>query len=195
MIANKNEWRVILKKLLRLLIMLVILVAVFYYGFQNREVFLKKIYVIKYSDYVEKYAKKYEVDKYLIYATIKAESNFDANAKSNKGAKGLMQLMDSTGQEIAKKLDMKIDNDDLFDPETNIKLGTNYISRLMKKYDNCTSLALAAYNAGSGNVDSWISNGTIRKDGKDVENIPYKETNNYVRKILNDYNVYIKLYE
>ena len=53
-----------MKKLLRLLIMLVILVAVFYYGFQNREVFLKKIYVIKYSDYVEKYAKKYEVDKY-----------------------------------------------------------------------------------------------------------------------------------
>ncbi len=184
-----------MKKLLRLLIMLVILVAVFYYGFQKREVFLKKIYVIKYSDYVEKYAKKYEVDKYLIYATIKAESNFDANAKSSKGAKGLMQLMDSTGQEIAKKLDMKIDNDDLFDPEINIKLGTNYISRLMKKYDNCTSLALAAYNAGSGNVDSWISNGTIRKDGKDVENIPYKETNNYVRKILNDYNVYIKLYE
>lgn len=195
MIANKNEWRVILKKLLRLLIILIILAAVFYFGFQNREVFLKKIYLIKYSDYVEKYAEEYKVDKYLIYATIKAESNFDADAKSSKGAKGLMQLMDSTGQEIAKKLNMEIDDDDLFDPETNIKLGTNYISRLMKKYDNCTALALAAYNAGSGNVDSWISNGTIRKDGKDIENIPYKETNNYVRKILNDYNVYIKLYE
>ena len=64
---------------------------------------------------------------------------------------------------------------------------------MMKKY-NCIELALAAYNAGSGNVDSWIKDGILKEDGSDIENIPYKETNNYVRKILRDYEFYNNLY-
>ena len=155
---------------------------------------MKSIYIIKYSEFVEKYSKEYDVDKYLIYACIKAESNFNENAESKKGAKGLMQLMDSTGKEIAKGLDMSIDDDDLFEPEINIKLGTKYISKMLKKYENI-ELALAAYNAGSGNVDSWIDSGKIKADGTDVENIPFKETNNYVRKILRDYRIYRELYD
>ena len=92
------------------------------------------IYAIKYSEYVEKYSTEYNVDKYLIYACIKAESNFNEKAESKKGAKGLMQLMDSTGQEIAKSIGMTIDYDDLFEPKINIQLGTKYVAKMLQKY-------------------------------------------------------------
>ena len=183
-----------LKKILKFFIVLIVIVAILIVIFANKNTIMKMFYIIKYSEYVEKYSKEYVVDKYLIYACIKAESNFNEKAESKKGAKGLMQLMDSTGQEIAKGLNMTIDNDDLFEPEINIKLGTKYVSRMLQKYEN-TELALAAYNAGSGNVDSWINSGKIKADGSNAENIPFKETNNYVRKILKDYRIYKELYE
>jgi len=82
----------------------------------------------------------------------------------------------------------------LFDAKTNIKIGTKYLSELLQKYDGNYYLAVAAYNAGIGTVDKWIQEGTIKKDGSDIENIPYKETNNYVRKIIRDYGIYQKLY-
>ena len=182
-----------MKKIWKFFIVLAMIATILIVIFNNKNAIMKKFYIIKYSEYVEKYSKEYDVDKYLIYACIKAESNFNEKAESKKGAKGLMQLMDSTGQEIAKGLNMTIDNDDLFEPEINIKLGTKYVSRMLQKYENI-ELALAAYNAGSGNVDSWINSGKVKADGTDAENIPFKETNNYVRKILKDYRIYKELY-
>lgn len=174
---------------------LIIIAIIFFVIYQYREEILKKVYVTEYNEYVEKYSKQYNVDKYLIYAIIKAESNYDENAESNKGAKGLMQLMYSTAKDVAKSLDIEINEKSIMDPDINIKLGTKYISQLLDKYDNCIELALAAYNAGSGTVDSWIKDGTLKDDGSDIENIPYKETNNYVRKILRDYEIYKLLYK
>ena len=182
-----------MKKILKFFIVLVVISTILFVIFKNKNTIMKMFYIIKYREFVEKYSKEYDVDEYLIYACIKAESNFNEKAESKKGAKGLMQLMDSTSQEIAKGLNMTIDNDDLFEPEINIKLGTKYISKMLQKYEN-TQLALAAYNAGSGNVDSWINSGKIESDGSNVENIPFKETNNYVRKILKDYRIYKELY-
>ena len=145
-------------------------------------------------EYVEKYSKEYDVDKYLIYAIIKAESNFEKEAKSNKGAKGLMQLMYSTAEEVAQKIGIELTEENIYEPNININIGTKYISILIQKYGNI-NLALAAYNAGSGNVDNWINEGTLEKDGTNIENIPYLETNNYVRKILRDYEIYKKIYK
>lgn len=182
-----------MKKLLFLIIIIILVFFAFNFN-ELRNIVLKKIYPIEYSEYVELYAKDYNVDKELIYAIIKAESNFKREAKSTKGACGLMQLMESTAKEVAHKLNVKIDENDIMEPKVNINLGTKYISTLIEKYDNI-GLALAAYNAGSGNVDSWIAEGTISKDGSNIENIPYKETNNYVRKILRDYKIYQNLYD
>lgn len=183
-----------MKNTLKILGILVIIIVIFLiiYKLALEDVILRKIYVTKYSEYVEKYSEEYDVDKCLIYAIIKAESNFDASVVSSKGAKGLMQLMDNTAEEIAKKLAIQIDENKILEPDCNINLGTYYISALIKKY-NCIELALAAYNAGSGNVDSWIEKGILKEDGSDIENIPYKETNNYVRKILRDYKIYREL--
>ena len=178
------------KLLSRRVIIIVILLLIVFWLFgpiniQNK--ILKIIYPIKYENFVENYSTKYEVDKNLIYAIIKAESNFNQQAVSNKEAKGLMQLMPQTAEDIAKKLDIEVTKEEiskkLLEPEFNINLGTKYISNLLAKYSNI-ELALTAYNAGSGNVDTWVENGTLMADGSNIENIPYKETNNYVRKIL-----------
>lgn len=182
-----------MKKLLFIIIIVIVILIGLNFGNIKRYA-LKKVYTVQYSEYVELYAQEYNVDKNLIYAVIKAESNFDTKAESHKGAKGLMQLMYPTAQDVAKELKITIDEESIIDPKVNINIGTKYISNLIGKYGNI-GVALAAYNAGSGNVDSWILNNTIQKDGSDIENIPYKETNNYVRKILRDYNIYKEIYD
>lgn len=156
---------------------------------------MKKMYPRKYTTFVENYAKEYEVDPLLIFAIIKAESNFEPEAKSKSEAKGLMQLMENTALEIANQIEVKeIEEQDLYNPQINIQLGTCYFAILLKQYHQNVGLALAAYNAGMGRVAEWIQNGVIKEDGSDLENIPYQETNMYVRKILNDYQIYQELY-
>ncbi len=152
-----------------------------------------RIYQTEYDEFVYKYAIDYNVDPLLVFAIIKAESNFKENVVSTSGAKGLMQLIDSTAQDTARKLQISYTPEDLFNKEKNIMIGTKYFSTLYDKYGNI-ELALTAYNAGSGNVDKWLEAGIIAKDGSNVENIPFKETNNYVRKTLRDYEIYKELY-
>ena len=161
-----------------------------------QNIILKSIYPTTYSSYVYKYAEEYEVDPILIFAIIKAESNFNPNVVSGSNAIGLMQLMEPTAEESARKQEIKfIEGETLYNPELNIQLGTKYFSNLMKEYNNNYLLALTAYNAGIGNVKRWIEQGIIKEDGSDIENIPFKETNNYVRKILRDYKIYRELYK
>lgn len=184
------------KIMIALIIILLIFILIVPVGLPEKV--MKILYPIKYENFVESYSEKYQVNKYLIFALIKAESNFNEQAVSSKEAKGLMQIMDSTAKDICKKLDITISQEEiskkLLQPQFNINLGTKYISTLIAKYDSI-ELALAAYNAGSGNVDSWIKDGTLNSDGSNIENVPYKETNNYVRKILRDYKIYKDLYE
>ncbi len=184
-------------KLLIILLIIIIVTIILLGPLQIQNKILKIIYPREFENFVTLYAKEYNVDENLIYAIIKAESNFDPNAVSGKSAKGLMQIVDETAIDIAKTLSLKLSEDELIeklnDIDLNINLGTKYMSMLLKKYENI-AIALTAYNAGIGTVDNWIEKGTIKSDGSDVENIPYKETNQYVRKILRDYKIYQKLY-
>lgn len=170
-------------KLLIILICLITIITI------TRKIMLKVSYPEKYQSYVEKYADEYEIEKELIYAIIKAESNFKEKVISNKDAIGLMQLLESTAKDVAKGMNENVTKEELLEADINIKLGTKYISTLINKYDN-VELALAAYNAGIGNVDKWIEEGILNEDGTNIENIPYKETNNYVRKVIRNYNIY-----
>lgn len=185
-----------MKKLIKTVIILLIIIFIFNILDLNiiKNKFLIKIYRTDYYEYVDKYAKQYDVDPYLIFAIIKAESNFNEYAISNKGAQGLMQLMYSTAEEIANKSNIDINEQNILQPDININIGTKYISMLIQKYQNI-NLALAAYNAGSGNVDNWINDGILLKDGSNIENIPFVETNQYVRKILRDYKIYQQIYK
>ena len=184
------------KKVNILFKILVIIITVTLLGLSPtvfNKLMIKKLYKKDYSDYVSKYAEEYDIDENLIYALIKAESNFNEKAVSHQNAKGLMQLMQSTAQDLANRSQIKLTKDNILEPDININLGTQYIALLLNKYDSI-EVALAAYNAGSGNVDRWIKNGTIKSDGSDIENVPYKETNTYVRKIMRNYKMYNELY-
>ena len=155
---------------------------------------LPKIYPQKYCEYVEKYAKEYDLDPLLIYSIIKAESNFKEEAKSNSNAIGLMQVMLSTAQEMGKDLKTeKITEEKLYEPEINIRIGVKYFKSLLEKYNNY-NLAIIAYNAGMGNLDKWIEQGIVDKQGENIENIPFPETKNYVKKILQNYKIYQEIY-
>ena len=183
-------------KLMIIIIFLLLTVFLFFKIIKVQDIVLKKIYPTKYSEYIEKYSMENDVDKYMIYAIIKNESNFNPKVKSDSNAIGLMQLLEETANERARIINkQQVSEEELYNPDTNIQLGVEYYSYLLKHYEGNNILALTAYNAGMGNVDIWIKTEVIKEDGSDIENIPYKETNNYVRKILRDYKEYIKLYE
>lgn len=179
-------------KVYAILIIILAIVCILVY---RREI-VKLFYPRNYSSIVSEVSQKYKVENDLIYAVIKAESNFNKDAKSNKGAVGLMQIMEETALEIAPDAEIKLTKENveaqLLNPEINIKLGTMYLQSLLEKYENI-EVALTAYNAGVGNVEKWIEQGIIKKDGSNIEAVPFKETNNYVRKILRDYNMYKKI--
>ncbi len=188
--AKKTRKKV--NMLFRILFIIITVILILLSPTVFNKIIRKKMYKKEYSEYVSKYAKEYDVDENLIYALIKAESNFNEKAVSHQNAKGLMQLMQSTAQDLANRSQIKLTKENILEPDININLGTQYIASLLTKYDSI-EVALAAYNAGSGNVDKWIKNGTIKSDGSDIENIPYKETNTYVRKIMRDFKIYNEL--
>lgn len=181
-----------MKKIKKLILFLLVIALVFLIFFNVKDFVLKKIYPKQYDEFVEQYAKEYNLNSNIIYAIIKNESNFDKDISSNKGAIGLMQIMQETGSEVANRINIEASN--LLDAKTNIQIGTKYFSELYQKYNN-TNLALAAYNAGTGNVDKWIESGIIKISGEDIENIPYKETNMYVRKVIQTEKIYEVLYK
>lgn len=185
MTRKKQKMRNTIKPLIVLLILIGLVMLVI----GMKRILVKVSYPEKYTNYVEKYAQEYKIEKELIYAIIKAESNFREDVISKKEAIGLMQILESTANDVAKLIDIEITKEDLLQADTNINLGTKYISLLIEKYNNL-ELAIAAYNAGIGNVDRWIEDGIIKADGTDIEKIPFKETNNYVRKVIRNYKVY-----
>lgn len=182
------------KKLL-IFIIIILIVVVFLGVFKNK--ILKIIYPKTYQEIVSTYAEKYNVDENLVFAVIKAESNFDKDAISNRNAIGLMQIMEETAKEVANKYNIQVNSknakEEILEVQNNINIGTKYLEILLEKYNN-KEVAVAAYNAGIGTVDNWIEKGIIKADGSDIENIPYKETNNYVRKILRNYKIYQEIY-
>ena len=164
-------------------------------GFGIKNLVLKKIlYPQEYKSYVEKYAQEYNVDKNLVYSVIKCESNFNKDAVSRTGARGLMQISEMTG--IWASDILKVENyssDMLFEPEININFGCWYLKRLIDQFDD-ESTALAAYNAGSGNVSKWLLESEHSNDGVSLDYIPFRETENYVKKVEKARKIYEYLY-
>lgn len=117
----------------------------------------KFVYPLQYDYLVRQYAYETKIDPALVASVILVESKFDERASSQPGAHGLMQVMPDTAQWIADEMGMTdYTPDKLSDVRTNIRLGTWYLAYLLKEYDGNQILALAAYNAGRGHVDSWV---------------------------------------
>ena len=153
----------------------------------------KNSHPLEYIETVEKYADEYSVPKELILAVIKTESKFRSDAVSAKGAIGLMQIKPSTYEWLCEKNADTSDNPDLlYTPEVNITYGTYYLDMLYSEFGTW-ELALAAYNGGPSNVRKWLKDPEYSQNGVLV-NIPFKETREYVEKVMNAKDKYTELY-
>jgi soluble lytic murein transglycosylase len=137
---------------------------------------LRLRYPLEYEHIIRGHAGNYELDAALIAAVIFRESGFDVDAVSSSGAVGLMQVLPDTGLAIAELTGgREFRTDDLYDPEINVRYGSFYLRRLLRKYNGDVPLALAAYNAGQSNVDEWLRNG---------QGILFPETREYVDDVV-----------
>lgn len=134
------------------------------------------------------------VDPALVYAIMREESGYRAKVVSPVGARGLMQIMPTTGQRLAESMGLDAyDDEDLFEPQTNIALGSHYLAQLSKQFDGRLSAAIASYNAGPEAVSEWARTAPA-DDDEWVESIPYDQTREYVRRVLRSMHAYRVLY-
>lgn len=164
-------------------------------AFQSPAFLQRLVYPFPYRDLVEASAQKYGVDPLLLVALMRQESSFDPAAGSSAGARGLTQFLPSTAALLAPSIGLSSFSDaDLNRPAVAIKLGARYLADLTREFGGNPYVAVAAYNAGSGNVHGWL--GDNPRDDFDLlaEEIPYKETHDYVRNVYRFYQEYVWLY-
>ncbi|MCL2509259.1 MAG: lytic transglycosylase domain-containing protein [Oscillospiraceae bacterium] len=154
---------------------------------------MKAVYPVRYEDAVLKYSVEYGLDASLVYAVIKTESSFDPNARSNKGALGLMQFMPDTLDWICLRSGENLRFEDLRDGETAIRCGAFMLKLLLDEFGSIET-ALAAYHAGRGQVNRWLADSGISSDGKTLDRIPFPDTAHYVGKVTRAIRIYEKLY-
>ncbi|MCB9025540.1 MAG: transglycosylase SLT domain-containing protein [Bdellovibrionaceae bacterium] len=156
----------------------------------------KHTYPLAYKEQVQKYSTEFAVPQEFIWSIMRAESLYRPFIVSPVGAQGLMQIMPNTGTQVSRLLgDNTFQVKKLKEPETNIKLGSRYLMRLLQKFEGSIPLAAAAYNAGPHRVESWISSfGNLEMD-EFIEHIPFVETRNYVKKVTQYFGVYSKVYQ
>lgn len=146
---------------------------------------------LEYLELVNKYAQERQIPAAWIFAIMRQESTFAQDARSPSGALGLMQLMPGTAQHVAQGLGQPTPSRlGILEPETNIALGSAYLSSMLQRFDGNIVLATAAYNAGPGRVSKWLPKKPYAADIW-IESIPYQETRTYVQRVM----AYMILYE
>ena len=143
--------------------------------------------------WVDQHVKETPLDPYLVTALIREESAFAPTAISRAGARGLMQLMPRTAARVAKEIDLSVPPD-IDAPALNIALGIRYLAGLHEQFGGNLVLTLAAYNAGPHVVQRWLTDGSAHDLEIFVEQIPYRETREYVKRVLGTYDRYRSLY-
>lgn len=179
----------------RFLAIAFILCLIIYFALNLPTTQRKVLYPFPYREKIENFAARYRVDRFLAISVMKVESNFYEGALSKSGAVGLMQIMPETADWIAYCLDEEPPTLlKLHDCDTNIRYGIWYLAELEDEFFGNDILALAAYNAGRGNVRHWIETNGWRQNFSDVDAIPYAETRNYVKRVLQCREKYSELY-
>lgn len=185
-----------LKKLSKIFLAVVILFLIVFAVLQFPDYYKKFVYPLKYQEHVEKYSLENDMDPYFIYAIIKTESNFNPNAESDVGARGLMQLMEDAFDWVKYRMkdDSNVSYNEMYEPERNIQYGTYMMKLLCDEYQD-PATAVAAYHAGRSTINKWLNNPEYSSDGKTLENIPSKTTAHYVHKVMKSYKIYVNLYQ
>ncbi len=155
----------------------------------------KFVYPCYFVPEINKYAQKNKLSPYLLISLIREESYFNPLSLSPSNAVGLTQILPSTAKEVASRKGYgRINEFLLFNPETNIKYGAAYFAQIKKQMKNNSLYAVASYNGGAGAVSSWIKKNNVSDMDEFVENIPYPETKNYVKKVFRSYWNYVRIY-
>lgn len=192
--AKKSSVGKFVKRLLVLLLVLLVAGTVLFAAFQEK--IERWEYPIEYSEYVTYYADKYDLDPLMLYAFIRTESNFNPKADSDAGARGLMQITEVTFDWIKTKIAPTEDLtfEDLYDPETNIRFGSYFVSYCLLRYQDDLATAAAAYHSGWGTVDGLLSQAEYSADGKTLDHYPYPQMRLYIKKITSSYQRYQEIY-
>lgn len=137
-----------------------------------------------------------EVDPYLVFAIIRAESKYQTTAESPLGAKGLMQIMPETAAWIAEQQGIEgFTPEMLHQPDINIQYGCWYLNSLNKEFEGRLPVIIAAYNAGRGQVRQWIVDGTWDGSLEQLDHIPFEETKIYTKNVMKNYQAYLAIYQ
>lgn len=152
------------------------------------------LYPKRYSDLIEKTSEGLQIEPILLYSLIETESGFDKDAVSEAGAMGLTQITPETFQWLQTKTGTTYENESLFEPEISIYFGAFFIKLLLDEFQH-VEVAFAAYHAGRGKVNEWLSDPRYSPDGETLQTIPYKDTANYVKKIAKAIKKYNKIYD
>jgi soluble lytic murein transglycosylase len=156
---------------------------------------LRLTYPTAFRELVEEAARDRNLSPALVWAVIRQESRFKADARSPVGARGLMQIMPKTGARIAGELGASdFAPEQLADPRTNVRFGVHYLRTLHDRYDDRSALAFAAYNAGEEAVDRWIRTLGDAPTEVFIEEIPYSETRKYVKEVSKNLALYGLIY-
>jgi len=159
-----------------------------------REFFQPFSYPVQFEELILHYSEARELDPFLVMGLIQAESSYDSEAVSPVGARGLMQIMPNTGQWLAERKGIDFQEEYLFIPAYNIRMGTYYLRMLIDMFE-VWDTALAAYNAGMGNVGNWLQDERYSYDGLTLHTIPFAETRHYVERVNRYMEIYRELYE
>jgi soluble lytic murein transglycosylase len=155
---------------------------------------LRIIYPLDYWPLITKYAKAHDLDPYLLAALMAQESTFTADIRSAANAYGLMQLIPGTGRQVARQLGIRpFRTSMLTQPETNVRLGTKYFKDMVDQFGG-VHYALAGYNAGPHRVVEWLKEAQGLSQDEFIDNIPFQETQTYVKRILGTAEDYRRLY-
>jgi len=158
----------------------------------RQDIDMQQRYPTPYRDIVLARSQETGLDPAYVYGVIRQESRFMADVRSSVGAAGLMQLMPNTARWIARKLALDFRPDQITDPAVNLKLGTNYLKRVLDDFDGSQTMAAAAYNAGPNRSRRWREGPPV-EPAIWAENIPFNETRDYVKKVLSNAAVYASL--
>jgi soluble lytic murein transglycosylase len=157
--------------------------------------FWRLAFPLPYRRSLETYSREHSLDPFLVAALIRQESEFNAKAVSRSNARGLTQVLPSTGRQLSRKLKIpRYSTNSLFSPDTNLKIGTYYLKALFDQLQGKWEETLASYNAGKSRVTSWLMAGTFHEPAEFVESIPFSETRVYVQSVLRNAEVYRRLY-
>lgn len=158
-----------------------------------REAFYRYMYPVKYETYVSETSAELGVPETLIYSVIQVESGFDPEARSEVGARGLMQITEETFEWLKTKADFGDPNvtfESLDEPDVSIAYGTYFLKMLLEEFDGDVPTAMSAYHAGRGSVHSWLEQKKYSENGLTLDEIPKEDTKFYVQKILRAMKVY-----